>query len=31
MIDILLNLGCNVSGYFSMENEIACLPNSWEI
>ena len=29
MIKFLLNLGCNVSGDLSMQNEMACFPNSW--
>ena len=28
MLDFLLNLGCNVSGYLSIQNEMACFPNS---
>ena len=28
MIIFLLNLGCNVSGYLSIQNEITCFPNS---
>ena len=31
MINLLLNLGCNVSGYLSIQNEMACFPNSWVI
>ena len=31
MINFLLNLGCNVSGYFSPQNEMATFLNSWEI
>ena len=31
MINFLLNLGCNVSGYLSIQNEMACFPNSWGI
>ena len=27
MINFLLNLGCNVSGYLSIQNEMACFPN----
>ena len=28
MIIFLLNLGCNVSRYLSVQNEMACFPNS---
>ena len=28
MINFLLNLGCNVSGCLSIQNERACFPNS---
>ena len=28
MINFLLNLGCNVSEYLSIQNEMACFPNS---
>ena len=28
MITFLLNLGCNVSGYFSFQNKMACFPVS---
>ena len=31
MISLLLNLGCNVSGYLSIQNEMAYFPNSWKI
>ena len=31
MINFLLNLGCNVSGYLFIQNEMACFPNSWGI
>ena len=31
VINFLLNLGCNVSGYFSIQNEMSCLPNPWGI
>ena len=31
MINVLLNLGYNVSGYLSVQNEMACFPNSWGI
>ena len=31
MIVFLLNLRCNVSGYLSIQNEMACFPNSWGI
>ena len=31
MIIFLLNLGFNVSGYLSIQNEMACFPNSWGI
>ena len=31
MINFLLNLGCYVSGYLSVQNEMACFPNSWGI
>ena len=31
VINFLLNLWCNVSGYFSIQNEMACFPNSWGI
>ena len=27
----LLNLGCNVSEYLSIQNVVACFPNSWRI
>ena len=29
VIKFLLNLGCNVSWYFSIQIEMACFPNSW--
>ena len=28
MINFLLDLGCNVSVYLSIQNEMACFPNS---
>ena len=31
VIIFLLNLGCNVSGYLSIHNEMACFLNSWGI
>ena len=31
VINFLLNLGCNVSRYLSIENEMDCFPNSWGI
>ena len=31
MIYFLLKLGCNVPGYLSIRNEMACFPNSWGI
>ena len=31
MIDFLLNLGCNMLGYLSFQNEMACFPSSWGI
>ena len=31
MIIFFLNLGCNVSGYLSIQNEMTCFPNSWGI
>ena len=31
MINVLLNLWCNVSGYLSIQNEMAYFPNSWGI
>ena len=27
----VINLGCNISRYFSIQNEMACFPNSWGI
>ena len=31
MIIFLLNIGCNVSGCLSIQNEMAYFPNSWGI
>ena len=31
MVNFLLNLGCNMPGYLSTQNEMACFPNSWGI
>ena len=31
MIIFLLNLGCNVTGYLSIQIKMACLPNTWGI
>ena len=30
-INLLLNLGCNVSGYLSIQFEMTCFPNLWRI
>ena len=29
MINLLFNLGCNGSGYLSIQNEMACFHNLW--
>ena len=31
VINFLLNLGCSILGYLSIQNEIAFIPNSWDI